>query len=314
VKPRFRPWQLAAVLVVLCLIAVGIAVYFRRGVSHTPRELLSYMPAKNSTVVFIDLRPIRDSGLLEKFAGSSVAEEDEYKQFVAQTAFDYKTDLDLVLASSYDNNQYILLQGRFDWKSIIAYASHQGGSCRAGFCRLPSSKADRTISFYAVNSNLLAVAISPDEWAASNIKPHEKLRNAAERDGIGFELPAQPIWMAVPASVLNNQEKLPAGTKVFAKALANAERVVFSMGPAQDRFEVAMDVTCKNPEEAAILRTDLENLTGMLQKMIAREHQQASSTDLSGPLTAGVFQRVDRHVIGRWPVEKALIDHLGSGI
>lgn len=291
----------------LCLVAVGIAMYFRRAVSHTPRELLSYMPAKNSTLVFIDLRPIRDSGLLDKFAGSSVAEEDEYKQFVAQTAFDYKTDLDVLVASSYDNNQFLLLQGRFDWKSIIAYASHQGGSCRAGFCRLPSSKPDRTISFYAVNSHLLAVAISPDEWAASNIKAHP------QNDALGFEIPSQPIWMVVPSSVLNNQEKLPAGTRVFAKALASAERVIFSMGPAQNRFEVAMDVTCKSPEEAAILRTDLENLTGMLQKLIAREHQQANSSDLSGPLTAGVFQRIDKHVIGRWPVEKAFIDHLGSG-
>jgi hypothetical protein len=84
------------------------------------------------------------------------------------------------------------------------------------------------------------------------------------------------------------------------------------MGPEQQRYELAMDVTCKTAEEAAILRAQLEGITGLLKKLISRESQTPNPNDLSGILTAGVFQRVDRHVVGKWPVQKSFIESLGA--
>jgi hypothetical protein len=51
----------------------------------------------------------------------------------------------------------------------------------------------------------------------------------------------------------------------------------------------------------------------MLQKFIAREKQKPNPDDLSGVLTAGKFNRTDRHVIAYWPIPRALIFSLSAG-
>jgi hypothetical protein len=269
--------------------------------------MLTYFPPKAATVAFVDLRTLRDSGLLEKIANSTVSEEEDYKVFVAQTAFDYKNDLDSVLVSSAGDTQLALLTGRFDWKSLISYATSHGGNCRAGFCRIPASRPTRLVSFYAVYPNVMALAISSDEWAAGNVKAQ-----ARPRPAVG-EIPVQPIWMLVPGSALKNVDSLPTGTRQFAKTLDGAEQVLFALGPSQDRFSVSMDVTCKTDQDAAILRSQLEALTALLKKVIESEKQTPNPGDLSGVLTSGVFQRVDRHVVGSWPIERAFLNALGGG-
>jgi hypothetical protein len=99
---------------------------------------------------------------------------------------------------------------------------------------------------------------------------------------------------------------------LFLRALESAKRVMFSLGPEGDKFELAMDVVCGTPEEAAVLRTQLEGVTKLLLSLIAREKQTPSTRDLSGVLTSGSFQRETQHVIGRWPIDRAFLDSLGG--
>src|SRR5690349_7967485 len=145
-------------------------MYVRRPVELPPRQQVAYMPHPDSTFMYVDLRAVRDAGILERMAGSAIGEEEEYKTFVARTGFDYKTDLDTVLTSVYNDTTYLLVRGRFQWKSIIAYATSQGGTCRTGFCRVPSNKPNRTISFQAITPTMMALAVSSDDWAAASIK------------------------------------------------------------------------------------------------------------------------------------------------
>lgn len=303
---RFQPWQLALALVVVCVAAVVLVMNLRRGAPISAAEMVSYMPPGESTLLYLDVQALRDSGILEKLAGSTVAEEPEYKKFIAESGFDYRTDLDAVLSSTSDLQQLFLLKGRFDWKSLIKYAGSHGGVCVNGFCRIPGDRPNRSISFYPVTTNVLSLGISKDEFSAGNL-------HAAKKKVATVEVPPQPVWLAVPASTLQDIEKLPSGTKLFAKALAGAEKVVFALGPQQERFELAMDVTCKTAEDAVRLRVQLEGITTMLGKLISREHQTPNPSDLSGVLTAGVFQRVDRHVVGKWPIQKSFIEGLGAG-
>ena len=302
---RFRPWQLALLVIGLCLLGVGAAVYFRSVSSLSTRQLLSYLDRTDSTLIFVDVRALRVSGILNQLAGSALSEEAEYKDFVRETGFNYKQDLDRILSSSYDDKRLFLLEGRFDWKNLTAYATRQGGACKNGFCRVPSSKPNRTVSFYPVNRRLMALAFSNDEWAASELKARPRREDP-------FALPAQPLWASVPPAALRDAN-LPAGARQFAKSLEGAERVILTIGPSDGRFEVRMDVTCKSPEEAAILRTQLEALTNILKRLIEREKQVPSSADLSGVLTSGVFERMDRRVLGKWPVEKTFLNSLADG-
>jgi hypothetical protein len=293
-------------LVLFCGLAVGILMYFRRAVAITPQAMVSYLPQGEQTVVYVDVNSLRQSGILERLFGSTVGEESEYKLFVAESGFDYKTDLDTILYSTSDIQKLFLLRGRFDWKMLIRYVSTHGGACVNGFCRVPSSKPNQTVSFYALRSDLMALGVSQDRDAASNIKvqPVSKAK---------LDLPNQPIWVSMPASLLKAIENPPAGTRQFMKVLDNADKLVFSLGPQQERFELAMDVTCKTQEDAAVVRAELESLTGMLKKFIARESQKPNADDLSGVLTSGRFTRTDRHVLAYWPIPRSLIFSLGAG-
>lgn len=286
--------------------AIGSAayLYLTRGPA-SPADLASYLPDKNATLLYIDVDAMRRSGILNMIAGTKAAEELEYKSFVEQTSFDYRHDLDAIAATFTGDQMFLVLRGRFNWKKLGAYAQRQGGTCRNSFCSLSGSKPQRRISFYSLKSNLMAMAVSPDDMAA-----YQVVRNASRVNPFA---PAEPVWMLVPSAVLKRSESLPSGVRAFAIALENAERIVFSVGPDGDHLQVAMNVTCSNPEAASVLLVQLEGTTNTLRKWLAREHQRANADDLSGVLTAGSFRREDRRVLGQWPLQRAFVDSLAGG-
>jgi hypothetical protein len=267
--------------------------------------MAAFMPQRDAAVLYMDIAALRSSGILDKLAGSTVAEEPEYKAFVQQSGFDYKRDLDRVMVNSAGDAHYFLAEGRFDWDKLKAYAKSQGGSCEADFCTVKGSAPNRIISFYPVAKNFLAIASSPNPNAARDI-------TARTPGKLPYEAPDRPLWLYVPSSVLQRQTALPAGTRLFTRALESSQQVMFSLGPQAGKFELTMDVTCRTPEDAVVLKNQLEGITKLLQSLIAREKQTPSTRDLSGVLTSGAFERTSEHVIGRWTIDKSFIDSLGT--
>jgi len=49
-------------------------------------------------------------------------------------------------------------------------------------------------------------------------------------------------------------------------------------------------------------KAQLQHATSLLRETIASENQKPNPTDLSGVLTAGVFEQAGRRVVGRWPL------------
>jgi hypothetical protein len=302
VRFRFQPWQLAVLLALLCAAFTGaIHLYRTRGGSN-PSDLVAYLPTDNATVVYIDAGAVRRSGILNMIAGSKAAEELEYQQFVDQTMFDYRQDLEAIAVAFKAGEVYIAARGNFHWKNLMDYATRQGGSCHNSFCTAPSSRPSRRISFYALKANLMALAISSDELAAYSIK--------RKPGKLALDPPSQPLWMLVPAVALKDSDALPAGTKPYASALRNAEQILFTVGPDSDHLQLSLQVTCRDVPSAAKLLVDFQNTTTTLRDWIAREHQQPNPADLSGMLVAGTFHRDDRQVFGQWPIPKALVDSL----
>ena len=186
---RFQPWQLAVLLAILCVAFTGgIHLYRTRGGSN-PADLVAYLPVDNATIVYIDAEAIRRSGILDMVAGSKVAEELEYQQFVDRTMFDYRQDLGAVAVAFREGQVYVAARGNFHWKNLMDYAVQQGGSCHNSFCIAPSSRPSRRISFYPLKPNLLALAISSDDLAAYTV---------AHRPGkLALTPRAEPVWMLV---------------------------------------------------------------------------------------------------------------------
>lgn len=303
---KVRGWQLIVALVAVAAIGVFIAI---RWTGTGPRDavgMAAYLPKREAALVFVDVAAVRNSGLLDKLLGSTIGEEAEYKTFVQRTGFDYKRDLDTALMSSASGIHYFVLKGRFDWNKLRAYATQEGGKCDGDYCHVSGSTPGRIVSFYPITDDVMALASAATENAARDVSRHP-----AEK--LPFDVPGQPVWLYAPPAVLRDQQKLPSGTRMFLKALEPAEHAVVTVGPAgSDAFELAMNVTCRTEQEAAVMKAQLEGLTALLSKFIIRENKTPNPADLSGVLTSGTFERDLRHVKGRWPLPKAFLESLSA--
>jgi hypothetical protein len=315
VRARIQAWQVVTVLafagaiasivipsVVIPWLWPSLATQVGR---PNPVDLVASLPAANATVVYIDVDALRRSGILNLLAGSKAAEEADYQQFVNETQFDYARDLNAVAAAFKDGQVYFALYGRFHWKSLNEYVAHQGGSCHDNFCVLAGSQPKRRISFYPLESNVMAMAVAPDDFAAYQIK-----RQAGQ---LPIPPPNQPLWALVPAAALKNADALPDGAKPYLAALQNTDQILFSVGPSADHLQLDVHVTCKDAAAASALLGNLEGATKALRQWTGQSHQSANPADLTSLLVAGAFRRDDRHVYGQWPIPKAFVDAIAGG-
>jgi hypothetical protein len=294
-------WLLIVGIAAACGVSVwGVAWYRSR--SLTPASLLKRIPAEDALVAYIDFSELRRGGLLQLLDGSKAGEDAEYQSFVRQTQFDYKKDLDTAIVAFAPTGRFLLLKGRFDWKSLRAYVESQNGKCANSFCRMTGSAPERRISFFPLRSNLMALAVSPDESAA--------LRLNSVASGPEAQVPAAPVWLSIPTSVLKSSDSLPAGTRMFARSMERAETVTLAFGPEGDGLAARLNVRCPNEQEAADLASQLTRTTALLREMIEREHQKPNPADLSGVLTSGAFRSEGRRVLGYWPIQRVFVQNV----
>jgi hypothetical protein len=295
-------------LVIACALAAGGAVYwFHRAHSAAlPSNLLVLLPTADASIVYIDVDAMRRSGILKLVAGAKAIEEADYQQFVSETKFDYRQDLDAIGAAFKDGKVYFALRGRFHWKNLKDYAAQQGGSCHADFCVIAGSQPNRRISFYPLSRDVLAMAIGPDDFAAYQVAIQPVKQVLAP--------PKEPVWAVIPAVALQKMDALPVAAKAYLPALQGADQIVFSIGvdPAQ-QLQLGVHVTCKDPAGASALLAQFEGTTKALREMLAKTHRKPDPADLSGVLVTGTFHRSERQVDGAWPVPRAFIDAIARG-
>jgi hypothetical protein len=305
VSSKFRAWVLVALVAVICGVALwGVAWYRSRQL--TPGALLKRIPSSDAVVIYLDFAALRRSGVLGMLDSSKVTEEPEYQDFVRKIDFNYKQDLDTVMLAFAPTGKYLLARGQFDWKSLRSYVEAENGQCYNSLCRMQGSTPDRRISFFPLQSNLMALAVSQDESAA--------LRLQSSAGGATAAVPNAPVWVAFPGAALKSAEGLPDGTRPFARAVERADSVVLSFAPENQRLAAKLTVACRSPQDASDLAGQLSATTVLLRQMIAREHQTPNPADLSGVLTSGSFRNEGSRVFGYWPLERVFLENmLGSG-
>ena len=300
-NPNTRAWLLLLTVAAVCGGVIGgVLWYHDRNLSNS--TLLRRLPVADSLVVGIDFTALRNSGILQALEDSKVAEEPEYQAFVHETDFNWRQDLDGAILAFAPTGKYLLVRGRFDWKSLQSYVAQQGGDCYNAFCSMKGSADDRQISFFPLRRNLMGMAVSSDSTAA--------LRLQKVSTGKGLEAPDAPLWLSVPVGVLKSSQNLPEGTRMFASGLGQAQSLTLTLAPEGNRFAARMTVTCRNETDAAKVALELTRVTQLLRDMIAREHQKPNPSDLSGVLTAGSFRPQGKRVDGYWPVERSFIQNM----
>src|SRR5437899_1041688 len=191
--PMKRRLLIGSVLAIL-LGAIGAVVYLKTR-DLSPEAVLARLPLDSAAVLSIDFSALRRGGIFEMLSGPVVEEEPEYKTFVEKTSFDYRRDLDHAFISFHSSGVYFLVRGRFDWKRLQDYAREQGGGCSNGVCRMPGSVPARKISFFALKSDLLGMAVSTDESAATRMSEPSTTPRA-------IVIRRQPVWLLLPSSSL----------------------------------------------------------------------------------------------------------------
>jgi hypothetical protein len=287
----------------MCAGAVWGVVWYRSQ-DLTTAALLKRLPSSGALVVYVDFGALRRAGILDRIEASKFAEEAEYADFVRKADFDYNKDLDTAIAAFAPTGKFLLLRGRFDWKSLRSYTTSENGTCYNSLCRMQGSTQDRRISFFPLQSNLMALAVSEDDSAAI------RMRDTAP--GRALDVPDAPVWLSIPASLLRSGD-LPAGTRPFAHAVEKADAVTLSFSPDGNRLAAKLNVRCRTPQDAAELATQLSRATGLLREVLEQNHQLADRTGLSGVLTAGTFHSDGIRVFGYWPIEKSFLDNMFSG-
>jgi hypothetical protein len=261
------------------------------------------MPAQDAVVLYVDFRELRRGGILKLLDGSKVGEDPEYRTFVQQTEFDYKQDLDSALVAFAPAGKFMLVRGHFEWATLRAYVTAQEGRCNNAFCRVAGSTPDRHISFFPVQSNLMALAVSGDESAA--------LRMNESAPGPNPEIPDAPIWLSIPPSIMKSGQKLPDGTHMFASSLERAEAATLAVVMEGKRYAAKLNVRCSTDADAAQVRSDLAAATATLHKMIALDHQTPDA--FAAFLSSGTFSNEGRRVHGYWPIELAFVQTMLAG-
>jgi hypothetical protein len=304
-RTRIQPWQLAAAVIVLCAGVVVFAHWRSTSRRFDATALIECLPPDQATHMYLDFTALRSSGILDLLAGSKTAEEPDYRHFVEQTGFDYRTDLDAVAAAFWHGGSYFTVRGRFEWKKLTEYARAQGGSCRNAICTMPGSTPERHISFYPLRSDVLALAVSAEERGTDMIGPNQWKTPP--------QLPPEPVWISAPSFVFSDVKNMPEGTHAFFSPLAQAQRVIFAIGPEAQRLQIRVEIFCADAPSAADVANRLTATTDLLRKMLARDRITPTARDLTAVLVGGRFQQQDKRVTGTWPVERAFVEALATG-
>ena len=287
-----------------CTAVLALFERHRQGRDFSDRALLAHMPEQEGATVFLNIGALRQSGLLDAIAGKRDEEEPEYQAFVRETGFNYRDDLDAVLAHFAIDFNIFILRGRFSWQQIGGHMRANGGQCLNGVCWMQVARG-RYVSALPLSANVVAIGTGGHRNVVYSALP---LRTNAIPT-----LPSEPLWAELSEDFLKNPSRLPDGTRSFVTALQGARSVFLSAGPSQGGLQAHLRAAFATPKEALERKEMLEQATALLQKFFDRDRQKPSESQLATMLTAGKFEQNQDLLLGHWPLERTFFEHVVSG-
>lgn len=307
VRLRLPPWAFLLVLAVVIAAFLFALDFYRHRLVRSDSDLVRLLPAKDASLFFANFVVLRQAGMMPLLAGAKPAAEQDYAKFVRQTRFDFTKDIDALAAAIDQGHIFFAARGRFEWDKLQNYVTEHGGECLSdGYCSIQTSRPGRWASLRPIQPDVIALAVSPNRSAVQSIGSQQRPNKQP--------VPQAPVWVKVSQDVLKNPIDIPLPLRIFAITLQSAGPVILSLGPAegntQAAFEIRLDAACPNSVTADTIRNQLGLQTKLLKLELARERERPNPADLTGLLTAGSFQVVNRHVIGVWPVRSELLKTL----
>jgi len=295
-----RHWRLAVVAGV-ALAALFSWFGWRSWQARQAPALARHLPEGGHSTLWIDFSLLRRSGVLGSLQQSSAPEEPDYQKFVAATGFDYRKDLDGVLATFRPDASFFIVTGRMSREKFSAYATANGGRCENSLCSVQGSAPDRQIS-WTFHDGVLMLAVSKDPRGAAIMLD--------ERLPMTWTPPPSPVWISVEGEQAKASAAGIPGLVALLGALEGARRSVFFVGGDPRNLSVQLDATCPDESTAKRIAGRLTEQTTLLGRLLTREAQKIDPNELSGILTSGKFEARANRVTGSWPVPKPFLDTL----
>jgi hypothetical protein len=306
---QLKPWHLAAVLALVCALAVAVLEWRSRAGVGDPSRLLEALPLDGAVKGYLDVGKLRQGQVLDELVGNKATEDAEYREFAQEIGFDYRNDLDAIAVAYVNDSLFATLRGRFNWPRLSAYAISQRGQCVKEICSMPASRPNQIISFDLLSKDVLAWAITDQPLGVSRI-------------GFGRSTETRPVartavlWFSAPGSAFKDPQAAPSGARAFIAPLAVVRDASFSLqlsSGSRDKFEIRLEAACASPDIATQLSGVLTKTTDLLRSMIVRDKLTPDKGSLSSVLVSGRFEARAAGVTGTWPMDRRVIEALISG-
>jgi hypothetical protein len=274
-----RAWIAVAVLLTLAVVAARIYICRLRGPlpglgTGAAPNILSRLPPEAPGVGYIDvaaLRKLQDSPLAAVLGLSSTdphADQD-YKNFVRDTGFDYTRDLDraaiafwpvnLIAPSggSADNRVLAIGDGRFDQPKIKAYALRSGKTATRGTQTLYEVPGTPPVAFEFLSSS--RIALSSGAGAEKLLGATNSSRRDSEMQSNIDRVAGSPIFAVartdnLPESLYSNLKSSPQ----FEALARSVKGLTLAGQPEGNLIHITLDAECDSMKNSLELATLLD--------------------------------------------------------
>ena len=285
---------LAAAALLIGAILFGIDFYRHRYVRDN-RDLVRLLPAGDLTLVYADIGLLRKAQLLGLVSNIKVAPDKEYDDFIRQAGFDYTRDLDAIVIGIDPVQTFMIGRGRFHWDQLRGFALAHQGACQAEACRVPATTPGRWVNFLTIQPDVLAVAVSPNDAGADELRPPGRR--------VQEEIPDAPVWAKFSHQLLSNPTSLPLPAQIFAISMQSAHFVEMAARPQSLNLKARFE----NGPAADTARRQLEIQTRTLTSALLKKDEKPDPATFAGLLTQGSFQVVGTDLLGIWPLRPELL-------
>jgi hypothetical protein len=253
--------------VAIAVVVGGYLAYAQWTVKHarSRESLLRQLPVTATYVLYADVAQMREGNLLRNLAvvNSSLTVDPEYKQFVAETNFDYEKDLDQVgIAVERAGNvsrYFALADGKFDRKKIETYLRKNAVSRQKNGLEVFFLAQQNSVPYISSVQNWILVAFLSDQRialttasdlnaeldSAKNEAGHQEWMERFER------LSGSPAFVllrqdAAIGSVLSQRAPGGIASPQLAQVLNQLTWVSIAGKPEGSSFRVVIDGECPN--------------------------------------------------------------------
>jgi hypothetical protein len=249
-------------VIVLAVLAGAVYIAYARwfASSGASREsLLQSLPADASAAIYVDVAELRQGAILKNLvslgAGATNVDQD-YKQFVNESGFDYEKDLNRVgvaIQSTGPTNHYLVLaDGRFNRPKIEMYLQKNGSSeTKSGreIFHLRTGAQGHRVSAAFLSNDRIALTDAPD----LNAEIESARQEAGHREWMErFErLAGSPMFAlfrqdAAIGAILNTQAPGGFRSPQLAQLLNQLLWISIAGKPEGNGFRVAAEGECPN--------------------------------------------------------------------